>query len=289
MPLNFLSDSAIHPVTAVKRHMKKALLTAALSLSASGLAMAHPMWLLPHEFNLSGEEAEWITVDASASHTIFGFDKPLSLDKAEIIAPDGSKQRVSSYFKGHRRSVFDLQIDQPGTWKLSTQRPPVYITYYISGKRDAEKRMFVDKLEAQKRLPDNARDVKTMLYQISTMSFITWQAPDNGVLTLKNKGLELAGATHPSDVVAGEEAEFQLFMDGKPAADVEIELTPHGTKYRDDRQMIKMKSDKDGMVRFTPEMAGPWYLSAYLKQEVNSDRADEAGHILYMTFETQLP
>lgn len=288
-PITAIRTSVKRPLSSLTRWSKKAMLAAALSLSAAGTAMAHPMWLLPHEFNLSGEEPEWITVDASASHTIFGYDKALGLDRAEIIAPDGSKQRVSSYFKGHRRSVFDLQIDQPGTWKLSAQRPPVYITYYVSGKRDAEKRMFVDKQEAKNRLPANAREINTMVYQISTMSFITWQAPDNKVLKLKNKGLELAGSTHPSDVVAGEEVEFQVFMNGKPAADVSIELTPHGTKYRDDRQMIEMKSDKDGMVVFTPEIAGPWFMSAYVEKDQITDRADKVGHLLYMTFETQLP
>ena len=272
-----------------KRFAKKIGLTAALTLSAAGTALAHPLWLLPHEFNLSGEESEWVTVDASASHTVFNYDKGVGLDNVSIIAPDGSKQRIGSYFKGHRRSVFDLEIDQTGTWKLAGARPPVFFTHYVAGKRNAEKRLFADKQEAQAKLPKDARDVVTKQYMVSSISYITWQAPTNTVLKLKNKGLELAGPTHPNDVVSGEEAEFQLFLDGKPQANVEIELTPHGTKYRDDRKMQKLKTDTNGMVKFTPDLAGPWYLSAYIELNSNNPRADKIGHLLYMTFESQLP
>ncbi len=268
---------------------KKLCITAALTLSTVGTALAHPMWMLPHEFNLSGDDAEWITVDATASHTLFNYDKGLPLDRVRISAPDGSEQRVGSYFKGHRRSVFDLKIDQPGTWKLSGARPPVFITNYVAGKRNAEKRLFADKQAAKDKLPKDAREVKTSLYMISTISFVTWQAPDNKVLELKNKGLELAGSTHPNDVITGEEAEFQLFLDGKPQANVEVELTPNGTKYRDDRKMIKLTTDKNGMLIFTPDIAGPWYMAASTELKQKTAKADSVRHVLYMTFESQLP
>ncbi|WP_051206466.1 DUF4198 domain-containing protein [Oceanospirillum maris] len=266
-----------------------ALSAAAINLSVAGLAQAHPVWLLPHEFNLSGDKGEWVTVDASASHTIFSPDKALSLDRVAIFTPEGGKQRLGSYFKGQRRSVFDLDINQAGTWKLAADRAPIYFTFYTHGKRNAKKRLFADKQAAQAQLPEDAKNVVTKLISVSAVSYITWQAPSQKVLELKNKGLELAGPTHPSDVVAGDEVSFQFFIDGKPAANVNVELTPHGTKYRNDRLMQKLKTGKDGLLVFTPEIVGPWYLSAQLERDIATDKADSESHMLYMTFDAQLP
>ncbi|WP_417597529.1 DUF4198 domain-containing protein [Oceanospirillum sp.] len=272
----------------LKSWSRKAALATAMVLGVSSLTQAHPMWLLPHEYNLSGEKSEWITVDASASHTIFSPDKALGLDRISIFTPEGGKQRLGSYFKGHRRSVFDLEIDQPGTWKMELKRPTVYFTFYTN-KRGAKKRIFADKQEAQAQLPKGAKDVVTKQFNVSTVAYITWQAPDEKVLELTGKGLEIAGPTHPSDVVAGDEVNFQFFVDGKPAKDVEIELTPHNTKYRNDRMMQKLKTDSEGMLTFTPEIVGPWYLTAKVDHKRQSERADSESSLLYMTFDTQLP
>ncbi len=274
--------------TRLKKWSKKAALATLMTLGASSVANAHPMWLLPHEYNLSGEKAEWITVDASASHTIFSPDKALGLDRLSIYTPEGGKQRLGSYYKGQRRSVFDLEIDQPGTWKLELARPTVYFTFYTN-KRGATKRIFADKQAAASQLPDGAQDVVTKQFNVSAVSYITWQAPDKKVLELTGKGLELAGPTHPSDVVAGDEVSFQFFVDGKPAEGVEVELTPNSTKYRNDRMMQKLKTDSNGMLTFTPEIVGPWYLAAKIEHDRKSDRADIESSLLYMTFDAQLP
>ena len=274
--------------TALKRWGKKAALATVMTLGGISLAQAHPMWLLPHEYNLSGEKPEWVTVDASASHTIFSPDKALGLDNLSIYTPEGGKQRLGSYFKGQRRSVFDLEIDQPGTWKLHLQRPAVYFTFFTN-QRGAKKRIFADKQEAKSQLPKGAQDVVTKRFNVSTVSYITWQAPDGKVLELSGKGFEMAGPTHPSDVVAGEEVRFQFFVDGKPAAGVNVELTPHDTKNRNDRMAQQLTSNAEGMLVFTPEMAGPWYLAAKFEHDHTSERADTESSLLYLTFDAQLP
>jgi hypothetical protein len=46
--------------------------------------------------------------------------------------------------------------------------------------------------------------------------------------------------------VAGDTATFQLLLDGKPAADVEVELVPGGIRYRDKLQDTKLKTAADG-------------------------------------------
>lgn len=61
--------------------------------------------------------------------------------------------------------------------------------------------------------------------------------------------------THPNDLVAGDTASFQLLLDGKPAADVEVELVPGGIRYRDKLLDTKLKTDADG--KFSVKWTGP--------------------------------
>ena len=52
----------------MKRLLQRAC--AALALLGASLVQAHPVWMLPSEFNVSASEAWWITVDASVSHSV---------------------------------------------------------------------------------------------------------------------------------------------------------------------------------------------------------------------------
>ena len=256
-------------------------------IGVTGLAQAHPVWILPSEFSLSTEKdkGEWITVDVSASHNYFGADKSVALDNFFVLAPDGDRSPIASYFKGQRRSVFDHFIDQSGTYKIEGKRPTFYFTSYKSGKRDTPKRMFANKEEAKSRLPKNARDVSTLLIDLKTVAYITNNAPTDDVLATKGKGLELKPLTHPNDIVVGEEVEFVMLLDGKPVADVEAEVTPGGTKYRSERGAIEIKTAADGKITFTPEQAGPWLFGADLKTPVDSPLADYQLSIRFMSFE----
>lgn len=265
--------------------LKGCLIAGVLSVSAA--AQAHPFWILPSEFSISSEEGqgEWVTFDVSASHTVFGFDKGVPLDDFLVFSPDGDRNPLGNYFKGHRRSVFDLYLNQPGTYKIEGKRQPFYFTSYKAGKRDTPKRMMADKAEAQARLPKNARDVSTLLIDMKTTTYITNNAPTDLVIETQGKGLELQLDTHPNDIVLGEEVEFTMLLEGKPVANAEIEVTPAGTKYRSERGTISITTAADGKISFTPEKAGPWLIGADYKSPIKSERADHQLAIRFVSFE----
>lgn len=274
-------------INKVKALLKGCALAGSMLLGS--VAQAHPMWILPHEFNVSTEEGkgEWVTFDASASHTIFGFDKGLPLHTVKVFSPDGDSNHLGSYFQGHRRSVFDLYLDQEGTYLIKGQRPLFHFTSYKSGKRDTPKRMMANKQQAQARLPKNARDVSTLLIDLTSSTYVTNNKPSDAVLATTGKGLEVKLVTHPNDIVSGEEVEFQMMLNGKPAEGVEIEITPGGTKYRDDRASIKLETKADGLVVFTPELAGPWLFLASKQSAVDTSTEDFKLSMRYITFEVQ--
>ncbi|WP_027858009.1 DUF4198 domain-containing protein [Marinobacterium jannaschii] len=262
-----------------------AVLTILATSMLSQTVSAHPVYMLPGDFSLSSDKAEWVSVDVSASHTVFSADKGIGLQDLKIISPDGHSSRIGSYFKGQRRSVFDLELQQEGTYKLKIQGKPGVMTFYKIGKRGTEKRGFFDKIEARTQLPKGAYDAESIRFSRQSLSFVTRKAPSRGALTLSGKGFELEALTHPNDIVSGEGAEMKLLMDGKPVTGAEVEITRSGTKYRNDRESLKLITKEDGLINFTPATAGPYMLTASLEQPSQSERADKEIAVLFMTFE----
>lgn len=266
--------------------MKKRTWLGAAVLSLALLApsvQAHPLWMLPSEFNLSTEESFWITVDATAAHGVFTFDKPLGLDSVSIYKPNGDRQRMGPYFKGKRRSVFDLEIDTAGTYKIELSGQQRYVTTYEIGARNTSRRIFANKQEAE--IPEGAKNVKTTAVQTLSAFYVTQGAPSNKVLEATGKGFELHPLTHPSDVVAKENARFKFTFDGEPLANLDIEITPHGTAWRNSREQMNLKTDKNGVVTFKPTVVGPHLLMTSMRKNVNSPLADAAGVNYHLTFE----
>ncbi len=55
--------------------------------------------------------------------------------------------------------------------------------------------------------------------------------------------------THPNDLFTDEPATFQMLLDGKPAAELEVNVVPGGSRYRDKVGEIQLKTDKDASSR----------------------------------------
>jgi len=89
-----------------------------LSLLAMALpAQAHKLWLLPSHTSVS--EPQWVTVDASISNDIFAVERAYPLDYLQVTGPDGQAATVENLLKGHRRSVFDVNLDKPGSYRIA--------------------------------------------------------------------------------------------------------------------------------------------------------------------------
>ena len=66
--------------------------------------------------------------------------------------------------------------------------------------------------------------------------------------------------THPNDLAKGEAATFAMHVDGKPAAELEIKAVRGGTRYRDNLQEIKTKTDAKGQFTLTFPEAGMYWI-----------------------------
>lgn len=243
----------------------KATLCSALMLCLPLTANAHRAWLLPSATVLSGDDA-WISVDAAVSNDIFHADHaPMRIDGLTILAPDGSSLNPQNSLTGEFRSVFDVQLPQKGTYKVVMASNGLMATWKTP---EGERRMWPGRGEkgnpadVEKNIPADAKDVEISQFSRRMETFVTSGSPDENVLKITKQGLELLPITHPNDLFAGESAEFQFLMDGKPVEGVKVTIIAGGMRYRNDQEAMEVMTDKNGKFSVTWPEAGMYWMNA---------------------------
>lgn len=221
-------------------------------------ALAHKAWLLPSATVLS--EGQWITVDGAVSNDLFYFNHvPLRLDNLAITRPDGKRGRFSNGHTGRFRSVFDIELDQPGTWRIAVLNEGLFASWSENGE---VKRWRGREADLGKALPAGAADVRITRSSGRIETYVTAGAPTDTVLKPQGRGLELVQDTHPNDLFAGETARYQFLLDGKPAAGVQVEIVAGGTRYRSRQDEMVKTTDAEGRFEVTWQAPGMYWLEA---------------------------
>jgi uncharacterized GH25 family protein len=238
-----------------------------------GTAQAHRAWLLPSATVLSGNEA-WITVDAAISNELFYFEhNPLQLEDLTITGPDGERITPQNPTTGKYRSTFDIEMKKPGTYKLAIAGSGLFASYEQDGET---KRWRGEPENLEKEIPADAQNLKVTESQRRLETYATLGAPSEDALKTEGHGLELAPATHPNDLFAGEEAAFKLLLDGKPASNVEVSIIRGGNRYRDTLDEIKLTTGDDGSFAVKwPEPGMYWLQASTTDDKTNIDKASE--------------
>lgn len=250
-------------------------LVAALPLSAQ----AHRAWMIPSTTILSGD-APWVTVDAAVSNDLFYFEHhPLILEgigeaperagrtpsRLLITAPDGSNVPARNGHVGKYRSVFDVQLQHKGTYKLAVAGDSRYLARY---RHNGEARRWMGALsDVGGAVPADAEDLQISQMDSRMEVFITSGNPTDSVFEPTGRGLELKPISHPNDLFAEEPSEFVFLLDGQPAADVEVTVIPGGVRHRDDLNDLQHTTGADGKVVITWPSAGFWWLEARVQQD----------------------
>ena len=272
------------------------LMAAAALLSIPAALSAHRMWLLPSATVFSGTDG-WVTVDPAVSNDLFFFDhQPLRLDGMKVWQPDGSEGALQNGATGRYRSVFDVKLDKPGTWKIGTQMSAVMGSFKVDG---VEKRLGGRRGPPQPNapapltvadIPANATDVKVTEVLGRNEIFVTAGAPTTTVFKPTGKGLEFAPITHPDELVAGETAKFRFLIDGKPAVGLKVTVIPGGKRYRNDEGARELTTGADGVLSVSWPTAGMYWLNATLTDaKATSPRATERRMSYVTTLEVLTP
>ncbi|MFC3716980.1 DUF4198 domain-containing protein [Luteimonas soli] len=248
----------------MKRSLVPAITIAlALATALPTAAFAHKAWLLPSQTVVAGD-APWITVDAAVSNDLFYFNHvPLRLDNVAVIAPDGSKVETHNGATGKYRSVFDVQLEQEGTYRIGVTNHYVVARW----QQDGESKRWRGTAETFAEVPKDAKDLEVSESVSRVQTFVTKGSPTDTVLKPEGVGLELVPVTHPNDLYAGEEATFRLQVDGKPAAGLDVEIVRGDTRYRNAQDEIIATTDANGQFNVTWPEAGMYWLETSTRDD----------------------
>lgn len=234
-----------------------AKLAAALALCLPFAAHAHDVWIVPSSTVLSGTDS-WITVDAAVGNDKFYFNHaPLRLDGLTVTAPDGNAAEAENINRGKLRSTFDLQLKQAGTYRVAVVNDGVFARW----KEDGTNKRYFGKVEGMAQaVPAKADELEVSQSLGRVETFVTAGKPS--AVKPVGRGLELAPVTHPNDLFTDEAATFQMLLDGKPAADLDVNVVPGGSRYRDKVGEIQIKTDKDGKFSVKWPQPGLYWIEA---------------------------
>ncbi|HEY1138622.1 MAG TPA: DUF4198 domain-containing protein [Lysobacter sp.] len=230
-----------------------------MALTLPFAAQAHKAWLQPSQTVLAGNNP-WVTLDAAVSNDLFYFNHvPLKTDNLTITAPDGSNVAAQNSATGKYRTVFDVELKQTGTYRIGV------VNNYVTGSWEEDgkpKRWRGTEATFATEVPKNAKALQVGQSVSRVETFVTNGSPSETALKPTGIGLELVPVTHPNDLFAGEEAKFRFQIDGKPAADLEDEITRGGTRSRNAQDELKVKTNAQGEFSVTWPEAGMYWMEA---------------------------
>jgi len=265
-----------------------AVASIALALAAAlpFAAEAHRPFIVPSETVLS--RPGWVTFDGAVSNDLFYFNhQPLRLDNLRVIGPDGQPVEIANSNTGKFRSTFDVELQKPGTYKVALVNNSLNAQYETAA---GERRRWRGTPEQIGEIPADAKNVQITQQQQRNETFVTAGKPNDAVLKPTGVGLELVPVTHPNDLVAGEPIRFKFFLDGKPAAGVEVDAVPGGTRWRDKQDETKYTTDNDGLVTMTWNAPGMYWLQADIQDDKASVKQAKSRRASYIaTFEVLPP
>jgi hypothetical protein len=158
---------------------------------------------------------------------------------------------------GRYRSTFDVKLEQKGTYKIASIADQVTASYEENGQ---VKRWQGTSAAFAEDVPADAPHLAVQRSSSRLEIFVTSGAPSDLVLKPTGTGLELASVTHPNDLVTGEAATLGFLMDGKPAANLTVDVIPGGIRYRDNLNERQFRTDKAGRFVVTFDEPGMYWV-----------------------------
>lgn len=231
----------------------------ALALTSLALnAQAHRSWMVPSSTMIEAKDP-WVTVDAAISEGLFEIDHmPLKLDALDIFGPDGMRIVPENVLTSHLRSVFDVKLIKPGTYKASIVTRGVMATYQLNGEL---KRFRGTEETFAKDIPAGAQEVTATRVLSRLETFFSANGINDVVFKPSGVGLEFIPLTHPNDLRAGDQARWRFLIDGKAAPHQPFSLVPGGVRYRGVLGEIRQITDAKGEITFTVPAAGMYFLN----------------------------
>lgn len=233
-------------------------LAAVAALALPAASHAHRAWLLPSGTVYSGQQP-WVSVDAAISNDIFYYEhNAAGLDNLVVIGPNGQPVQAQNQAKGRYRSMFDVQLEQQGTYRLALVNEGLIASFKVGSET---KRLRGTAESLAKEIPAGASELRVSQNASRVETFVTRGNPTTDALKPTGVGIELVPVTHPNDLVEGETATFRFLDNGKPAAGYAATVILAGLRYRSELGEIRLNTDDQGEIKLKWPAAGMYWVN----------------------------
>lgn len=218
-----------------------------VALSGAGSATADSPYLRPNLFDASGRDH--VTVEAGFTDDIFAGRVAMRSEHWNVFGPNGETALDAvTYFKDI--SVFEAPTPVDGTYRISSGRREGRIARMYRSADAGWK--FVGE-EAGVVVPE-ADQVETQSITVADVYVTRGVAGD--VPAARGTGVEVIPVTRPGEIVEGEDAVFQLLIDGHPRAGLPVTVFREAGRYDGRLVEANVTTGEDGRFILRPSAPG---------------------------------
>ena len=247
------------------------VLAGAVTLLCATAASADSPYLKPNTWDATGRDH--ITVEAGFTEDIFQGRVAMRSDFFHIVGPNGDTP-ITQVTSLRDLTVFEAATPVDGTYRISSGAR-VGRTAKMYRATDGSWKMVGEE--------DTPPPADAPLVDVQSITkaevYLTRGAPDHGALEPTGDGLELVPQIHPSDIVAGEDATFQLLFFGQPLAGAHVTVFRERGLYDGRKIEVELTTDAEG--RFTVRAGDA---GAYMTQVRHRTESPEGAATPYRSY-----
>ena len=225
----------------------------------------HQQWILPNFF-YTNHESPWLGIEHTWGDQRFVSGRG-SGTLLSIIHPEGWRMgRPSSIFVGQTRTVGEIELREPGTYRIETDHPARYLAAIeVDGKKTW--------ISISKDQLPGKKIIQSRHEWSQTTTFVTVKEYTQGVLEATGAFLEIVPVTHPNKIFVGKPFVVRVLSRGQSVSDQKVQVYSE-TDSGHDATLVTV-TNADGECELVFSSPGRYLLTANLRQATkDSSRAN---------------
>ena len=244
------------------------------------LSHAHQQWVLPNFFTAKSNDASvWLGFEHAVGDQRFVPSAGPGPALLWVTGPDDELTSPSFVYTGKTRTLAEIELTKPGTYRITAEEPEAYWTKIKNGDKSRWLRAPRDRvvgktIEVSKR------------YWAKAIAYVTFGQQTTGPLAVQGDPLELLPIDHPSSIRAGKSFRVRVLAEGKPLAGQEIKVHADASQGHDATATFKSRADGLAQLRLT--RPGRYLLSVRNEIAATGDpKADAYSYSVYLMIEVK--
>ncbi|MCG8417057.1 MAG: DUF4198 domain-containing protein [Proteobacteria bacterium] len=244
------------------------------------LLHAHQQWVMPNFFvSESDGNSVWLGFEHTLGDRRFVPSVGPGPAMLWVTGPDDEHTAPSFVSTGKTRTLAEIELTRPGTYRITAEEPEAYWTKI----KDGDERRWL-------RLPRDRVVGKTIevskRYWAKAITYVTFRQQTTGPLAAQGDPLELVPIDHPSAIRAGKPFRLQVLAKGQSLSGQEIKVYDEAGHGHDATMTLLSRADGKAQLRLTKP--GRYLLSVRREVPASGDPgADAYSYSVYLMIEVQ--